>query len=163
MFNIDVLLIPPHTSHLLLVFDVSIAFPLKTYFGHELNKLVFDASTKACTLSNITSGFAQTGILPLNPEKPLSSDFTMDDQNTYVNRSKNNLPTLFLNSEIGLKHLFREENGREITQNDISNIFDQVFKILTQNLEISSGIPLSKIPDIFIEKESEIEKLEIPI
>lgn len=87
----------------------------------------------------------------------------MDDQNIYVNRSKNNLPTLFLNSEIGLKHLFREENGREITQNDISNIFDQVFKILTQNLEISSGIPLSKIPDILIEKESEIEKLEIPI
>lgn len=87
----------------------------------------------------------------------------MDDQNIYVNRSKNNLPTLFLNSEIGLKHLFREENGREITQNDISNIFDQVFKILTQNLEIASGIPLSKIPDIFIEKESEIEKLEIPI
>lgn len=39
LFNIDLLLIPPHTSHILSTFDVSLASPLKTYFSEELSKL----------------------------------------------------------------------------------------------------------------------------
>lgn len=77
----------------------------------------------------------------------------MNDQNIYENRSRNTLLTLFLNSELGLKHLFREENGRDLTQNDLNNIFDQIFNLLTEDLEISSGISLSKIPDIIFNND----------
>lgn len=185
LFNIDLILIPPHTSHLLSVFDVSIASPLKTFFTHELNKLNFNpaestqknltffrtfiinsflnAMTKSCTPSNIMAGFKKTGIFPLNPEIPLSSDFAMGDQNIYQNRAKNNLPTLFLNSELGLKHLFKEENNRDLTQDDLNNTLFQIFDLLTKNLEITSGIPLSKLPDILIDQGDTIKKLEVNV
>lgn len=35
-FDVDVVLIPPHTSHLLQGLDVSVASPLKTYFKEAL-------------------------------------------------------------------------------------------------------------------------------
>lgn len=36
LFDIDLVLIAPHTSHLLQAFDVAISAPLKTYFKEEL-------------------------------------------------------------------------------------------------------------------------------
>lgn len=184
LFNIDLLLIPPHTSHLLSPFDVALASPLKTYFSELLNELNYStsltlrknltnirtriieiflsASTKACTLTNITSGFNTTGIYPLNPEIPLNSDYTMNVLNIFTNNAKK-LPTLFLNSNKGLEYLFYEEYGRQLTQNDLNGCYTDAINLLTNNLKINSGIPLSKIPDILIDKGQSIEKLKIPV
>ena len=42
LFDVDVVLIPPHTSHILQAFDVSVASPLKTYFKEFLISERFD-------------------------------------------------------------------------------------------------------------------------
>ena len=98
LFNIQLLLIPPHTSHLLQPFDVVVASPLKNYFKEELVSQKFNnyiqngidiikqtrrelrdslihsfinSLRKSCTIENIQSGFRQAGIVPINAEEPL--------------------------------------------------------------------------------------------
>lgn len=184
LFNIDLLLLPPHTSHLLSPFDVSLASPLKLYFSQFLNEfnlftnlslrknLTFlrnqviesfiSSAAKACTPANIKSGFSQTGISPLNPEIPLSTDYAIENNNIFQNFA-NSLPTFFLNSEAGLAYLFYQENNRNVTQNDFKECYQKAIDILTKDLKINSGIPLSKIPEILIDNGQTIEKLQVPI
>lgn len=176
VFNIDLLLIPAHTSHLLSPFDVSIASPLKTYFSNDLNNMNYstdgsvkknlayfrtfsidsflNSSVRACSPNNIRSGFRAAGISPLNPNKPLTSDYAMENPGVYQNRANNNLPTYYLNSEFGLNYLFYEENKRNLNQNDLDTSLQQIFDLLTNNLDITTGIPLSHIPDILTELDS---------
>jgi hypothetical protein len=104
--GIDVLVLPSHCTHVLQVFDVSIAGALKVFlaqFCEEL-ELTFDefhqlvatetipesmgekrrwlleaflnAWDKAACRSNILSGFKKCGIVPLKPEIPLANHLT---------------------------------------------------------------------------------------
>ena len=82
--EIEMVLIPPHTSHALQPLDVSYFKPLKTYYhqqatvwqhsnkNKEISKVVFGGLLKhawnlAATVGNATKGFEKTGIYPLNP------------------------------------------------------------------------------------------------
>ena len=105
-FNIDVLIFPGHTSHLLQAFDVAIASPLKSAYKRwlllydlDLNNLFValnpkkemgeirimmisclnNAISDSATLGNIQSGFRASGIHPLNKDAPLQSRFAMDN------------------------------------------------------------------------------------
>ena len=156
------LLIPAHTSHLLSPFGVSIASPLKTHFSNDLNNMNYstdgsvkknlayfrtfsidsflNSSVRACSPNNIRSGFRAAGISPLNPNKPLTSDYAMENPGVYQNRANNNLPTYYLNSEFGLNYLFYEENKRNLNQNYLDKSLQQIFDLLTNNLDITTGI-----------------------
>ena len=81
--NIDLLILPPHTSHMLQPLDVSIFSPLKRALRVETDRLIaldsgriarvewteayIRARQRAFTLSNIQSGWKATGLWPLSP------------------------------------------------------------------------------------------------
>ena len=105
--NIDLLVLPPHTSHCLQPFDVAVASPLKTAFKKHINSSMKRARemvpgkqdspekltseqlrytllssfltslSQAATLNNCRAAFSATGIYPFNPGEPLSSHFAM--------------------------------------------------------------------------------------
>jgi hypothetical protein len=106
LFNVELLILPPHCSHCLQPFDVGIGSPLKTEFKRtigsafrKVNKFAeiterkkeslsaeelrlvlvsafIDALRKATTKSNCMSAFEQAGISPLEPGNPLNSPIT---------------------------------------------------------------------------------------
>ena len=126
LFNIDLLILPAHSTHIMQPFDVSLAAPLKVEFIKQLKKYQFiididNLSLKECikmsaaqgrfilirsflealrivsSYDNILSGFASTGIYPLDPTVPLNSRFLLSQALTPIKR--NSMSNKFLNSE----------------------------------------------------------------
>ena len=102
-FGIDMLTLPGHSTHVLQPFDVSVAAVLKSYmsrsverWNRDLEAGVVVAPTAAGTkrlvlvssfldaLDNIRRGlvrsaFAAAGLVPVNPERPMSSPLVLPD------------------------------------------------------------------------------------
>ena len=184
LFGVDLVLIPPHTSHLLQVFNVAVASPLKTYFKEFLIKEKFDlyfangfmdtkqttkslrssmiksflnSISKSATLSNIQEGFRSTGIVPIDRYVPLSSEFAVDPTDYDSERLTR---CYWLNSEESLAELFFNEYDRQITEDDYSiNLNDIIDEIKTSSLE--EGISLSELPSLFIEESDGIQRVDI--
>ena len=82
-YNIILLVMPPHTSHLLQPLDLSIFGPLKTYLGRELDRFTQSGISRiqkhewvtaycharplAMQSKNIASGFKHGGLIPFAP------------------------------------------------------------------------------------------------
>ena len=80
---IDLLILPPHTSHVLQPLDVGVFAPLKRALASETDavarldygriqriewtKMYIRARGKALTSTNIVSGWKATGLEPLSP------------------------------------------------------------------------------------------------
>ena len=175
LFDIDLVLLPPHTSHLLQPFDVAVAASLKTNFKEELITERFDsyvlqgidiskqtavelrnsmiksfinALRKSSSLHNIESSFRKSGILPLNVMEPLKSQFAIDS-NT-INDNESLLRNYWLNCESGLAELFQKENGHLPTESDFDINLVDVLKDL-KNASIEEGKALSTLPPLIIE------------
>ena len=107
--NIDVLILPSHCTHVLQIFDVSIASPLKNYFGAALKKYLHDmndegpaapkirraaieaflhAWSAACTYKNCVNGARKTGIYPLSLDAMCESHFVRDLPDEEVPRQR---------------------------------------------------------------------------
>jgi hypothetical protein len=107
MNGIDVLVLPPHSSHLLQMFDVGPVSPIKTAFKEELDKRMSGISTarpgekmqrtrialiesfinalhRGATPGNIISGFSRTGICPFNPDVVLRSNSAVEAPNASI-------------------------------------------------------------------------------
>jgi hypothetical protein len=99
--GLDVLVLPPRSSHLLQMFDLSPASPIKTAFKKKLNKPMSEISParsgekmqriqialiesfihalhREPTLAHIISEFSRTGICPFNLDVVLRSDFQVE-------------------------------------------------------------------------------------
>lgn len=192
-FNILLLILPGHTSHILQPFDVGIGSPLKAAFmKHFLNcklhgdeditisnmanmklndirEMMLDCFLKALdevtTRENIWSSFKKTGISPLNPEKPLSSDYIFDNQNIYAN-----IRDSFLNSKCininndALKVLFEHDFKHPGTEEELGLSVLKIKDMVSQShsASLDKGRLLTKVPDLYkIRKETiKIIKLE---
>ena len=187
IFNIDLLLIPPHTSHILSPFDIALASPIKTYFSQELTKFEYkeelfegrkfltflrkfvikaflNSADKSCTTNNIQSGFERAGMHPYQPDKPLFSDFSMENEHhLFQNKADNSLPTFFINSEEGLAYLYKKEYNKDISTADLTNSLNDIYDLLKEKRNIEIGIPLSKLPDILIENGNYYRRLKVPV
>lgn len=95
--EIELVLIPPHTSHALQPLDVSFFKPLKAYYNQHattwqhshphkgITKVAFgglfkEAWNQAATVGNAAKGFQKTGIFPLNPNAIPDHKFIGDIQ-----------------------------------------------------------------------------------
>ncbi|CAI6356543.1 unnamed protein product [Macrosiphum euphorbiae] len=82
---VHLLCFPPHTTHRLQPLDVSLIYPLSTYYSeevrkwhvnhpgrvvtiHQIPKLFKPSFLKACTMQTAVNGFKKTGISPINPD-----------------------------------------------------------------------------------------------
>jgi hypothetical protein len=101
LFNVDILIIPGHTTHVLQPFDVGIAAPLKAEFKQqlqqEINSLAAELTDgqrtktgalgchmvaaflnpfhKVATPGNLYSAFTATRFIPFSPTRPSDSPF----------------------------------------------------------------------------------------
>ena len=130
--GIEILSIPPHTSHKLQPLDLTFFGPLKTYYSQEIDKWMVDnpgkcvmeynvaqllnaAYEKAATLRNALNGFRSNRIVPFNPDVFSECDLVpvlLTEINT-KDASSMNMP---LNQEA----LVKEENT-EISESVTSN------------------------------------------
>lgn len=84
--EIELICLPPHTTHVLQPLDRTVFKPLKTYYHHETNSFVHTNPTasitkfvfgrifsaawrKGATVGNAVKGFECTGIYPFHPNK----------------------------------------------------------------------------------------------
>lgn len=185
LFNIDLVLLPPHTSHLLQAFDVSVAAPLKTNFKEELILERFDSFfqngidiakqtanqlrdslikafinslRKSSTIHNIESGFKKSGFVPFNIEEPLSSQFAMTNNANY--NDENLLKNYWLNRERPLNELFEHENGRPMNEQDFDINLSQVLKNL-KNGDIKNGKALSDVPPLILNEADGLSVIDL--
>ena len=172
IFMIDVILIPGHSTHVLQPFDVGIGSPLKVAYkksflqkqfsGNQANhKIVanelmcmmidslLDAVSAGCTFTNIKSAFAAAGISPVEPGIPLNNEYVSipNQQNPTHNPYGGQL----LTSPEVMQTLFRNDYGREMTEDDLRldlNGLKQIVKDLFDNK--LDGWGLSPIPPLHI-------------
>nr|CAA83918.1 transposase [Pyricularia grisea] len=105
--NIQLLYLPPHSSHVLQPLDLSVFGPLKEAYRRQLGFVSqFCCSTvigkrnfllcyrkarlKAFIAKTIQSGWRTTGLWPVNLVKPLLSPFLLENSNANVIKDKNN-------------------------------------------------------------------------
>lgn len=187
LFEVDLVLLPPHTSHLLQAFDVAVAAPLKSNFknelvhqqfnlyfanGYNINKQTarelrtsliksfLNSLRKSATISNIESGFSSSGIYPLNVNQPLSSQYTMLPKNNSIHLNQQEIKDYWLNNEEGLAQLFENENGRKITENDFQIDLKKIVKDI-KNSTIEEGKGLSNLPPLFLEDGDTITEINL--
>lgn len=86
-----------------------------------------------------------------------------NEHHLFQNKANNDLPIFYLFSEKGLSNLFFREHNRLFTHEDLNNTFNDIIKLLTENLDIDTGMPLSQLPDILIERENKLERLKVKI
>lgn len=106
--NIDVLTLPPHTSHKLQPLDRGVFGPLKTYFGNSCSawmfnhpnvpigiqnvaELVAEPILKGASSMNIISGFRASGIWPFNRDIFTENDFL---SSSVTDRPYENIPSI---------------------------------------------------------------------
>ena len=180
LFNIDLLLLPPHRSHIIQPFDVSMASPLKNAFARcfysaiaqardsKQSKLLsakeirnamigsfLDSIHIGGTPTNIMNGFKASGIYPFNPNEPLASPYCTD-----YNVNDINFNNFWINSEDYLITLFEKENGRKPTSADFQIDFNIISHAI-YNSSIATGRGLSKLPDILYEESGIIRRITL--
>lgn len=141
-FNISVLIIPSHTSHILQMFDVVLGYPLKSTFSDKFEKLLKDlendksistytskirlaaikALISAWTMTSnpiMTEKSAKiTGIYPINPDEVKKSVFVHElseqEKNRFIERQKRNQNRINISGQIITSHEKIEELANRI-------------------------------------------------
>ena len=181
LFNIDVVCFPGHTSHLLQMFDVCIAGPLKQEFkkqlyaqnftqfmesldpadiasgkvsARQLRATMLEAFLAACdeviTRKNCKKSFEATGISPYNPSRVLDNEYAVSPPVEGVHpRRSGKANGKWLTAEENLRQMFREEKGRDMTEDDWTISLREVYQAL-QNSSLDSGIPLGPPPELLL-------------
>jgi hypothetical protein len=157
--GIDVIVLSEHSSHLLQMFDMVVAAPLKSAFTLKLDRTISwftdanpgerdktqilcrilirsftNALHRGATSANIISGLRVTGIMPSNPEIPLESQFAIDpiDPASFtIHRTGAEInETVFMFSS-GLDFLSRHELMRPMGMQIMILMIDRFGKLFT--------------------------------
>lgn len=168
-FDIELLILPGHCSHVMQPFDVALASPLKSHYKKSLDAKKFkgdgrvpiqtaqevrtlmissfiDAVSSSCTYTNVLTSFASTGLAPLDPSIPLNSQFAMIDSNATTNNGVE-----VINDLEGLAKLFKEEQGRDLTDIDLQLSLQELKNVYTTLKDkTKNGLLLSDLPSIII-------------
>lgn len=187
-FNIDILILPGHSSHILQPFDLTVASPLKSQFKINLSNAQFnidnlnfnnfgvlqkqtaqqlremlircfiDAHHKACSPSNIKMGFEKSGICPLDPNRPLESQYIMPEipAELKVNPEDEIISGQWTNSEEMLPKLFFLQHGHQQMPDERYDFFEIAKSIKNGECDC---ILFSEFPPFLVETEPNKYKL----
>ena len=118
------------------------------------------AYEKIFTTDNSARSFSATGIAPLSPQRVIESSYCMDPPSQHIFRARQSKASgKWLTSEESLREMFRDENRRELTEEDLKQSLDEIYGEL-RAASIEHGIPLGDPPE-FLSKHpaDEIYKL----
>jgi hypothetical protein len=179
LFNVDVLILPGHTTHVLQALDVVINSPLKAEFKRLLMAAIeamlskgmpderskadvlrcqmvsafLDAFAAVTTPKNLYKGFEATGFSPFNPDRPHESPFLA---NTPVGlfegvaERAGSVNAQLLTAQDALEHRFLEQMGRTLTDQDAAGInFDKAWRALMSGT-LEGGRALTQRPKIWL-------------
>jgi hypothetical protein len=151
LFNVDVLILPGHTTHVLQPLDVCITSPLKGKFKEELMQEVnvileliaqgnpskadamrcrivaafLSAFHAVTTPRNLHSAFGARGLVPFNPERPQESLFVSPaPDSTYegVIRRTNHVNAELVTDIDFLQRRFEVQYKRHMTDEDLNGL-----------------------------------------
>jgi hypothetical protein len=188
--GIDVLVLPPHSSHLIQVFDVGITPALKTASKNELEKRIkkimkappgrtfqamrmalvesfINAVHRGATPGNILRGFRKSDICPVNPMKPLRSQFTVEPPEPGIYHTVNKgaeINELVLTWPSGLDKLAQIEFGRPFNPLMERVNYRQAWEGLSQKTVVERR-SLSSPPPFFVRLDKDptmIKEIHIP-
>jgi hypothetical protein len=168
MRGLDVLVLLPHFSQILHLFDVGPASPIKTAFKEELDKRIGDIAAapageklqrilkalvesfanglhRGATPGNIISGFRHPDICPFDPEVPLRTDFAIEAPNHSIFRTISTgteVNELLFTDDEGFNKLSQIEFRRDLVEEDKRINSRQVWETLTRKT-VLEGRPLS--------------------
>jgi hypothetical protein len=183
MFNIELLILPAHSSHLLQPVDVAVASPVKTEFKKKMDAALgrlmaadpekreksellrevmvesfLVALEKGATFENIISGFRKSGIFPLERSVPLSSQFATAAPDPEIFR------TINTGTEVGNKELTSTE-GLEFLRN-IARLPPPLYGLHAVSISpilarifcnsVENGLAISNIPPYFEETSPDV-------
>jgi hypothetical protein len=161
LFNVDVLILPGHTTHVLQALDVAINSPLKTEFKRLIRDYIFkfvavlqkgdrskadvlrcqmvkaflNAFSMVTSPDNLHSAFEATGFSPFNPERPHESRFLANGPSSLfegIVQRPNSVNSQLLTGQEALRTRFFEQTGRVLKDADLSRINpDEVWRKLT--------------------------------
>ena len=121
-----------------------------TQIRSSMIECFISACQKACCRSNCESAFAATGIYPYAPERVLESQYAIEPpQEGIFPKRSGKANSQFLTSEESLAAMFLEENGRELTPEDMRISIAQIFDEM-KSAGLDRGIPLTSAPDVLI-------------
>jgi hypothetical protein len=178
-FNVDVLILPGHTTHVLQAFDVCVASPLKTEFkkllqarleellhlppgsrmkAAKLREIIvgafLDALHKATSPGNLESAFATTGFVPLDPTRPLQSPFVSEGPDGVfegIRTKPNPINAELLTHPVKLNEMFRGRTGRDMQPQDLMNINLAAQWQRLRDARPAQGKALSPMPTFFVQ------------
>ena len=106
----------------------------------------------------------KSGIVPLDPTKPLSNEFTFDTNVIYSDMRESflNNKCLNLNEEV-MRELFKHDFNREGSKDELNLTFDKVINIIPNlySNPLSVGRLLTKIPWLYIDKGLYIQGIKL--
>jgi len=159
--DIQVILLLPHTSHLLQLLDISIFSPLKHYLSWNLDKLIHtriakvekcewvECFVKACPLAltskNIQSGFKATSIYPPVDHSKVLDKFPLHEPiNTTSQNNTTEHPATPEAGDITLTYKIRENPildtpmlnslKKRLVKKKTTDVFNSVVKDLFQSM-----------------------------
>ena len=182
LFNVDVVTFPGHCTHLLQMFDVALAGPIKAEFkkllfseqfrplletlnpvdnsmhhrrnsGELRSKMIqsfLTALEKVLTKQNCRRSFEVTGIFPYDPSRVVDSNYAVDHprpEHIQARRRMSKTNSKFLTSEECLAQMFRDEQGRDPTEEDFRLSFREILRSLRAN-SMDFGIALGRAPQL---------------
>jgi hypothetical protein len=160
LFDVDVLILPGHTTHVPQALDVAINSPLKTEFKRLLRDEVFkvletlkkgdrskadmlrcrmveaflNAFSLVTTPQNLHSAFEATGFVPFNPNRPHESRFLANGPSRLfegIVQRPNSVNSQLLTDHEALRSRFFEQTRRVLTDEDLAGInVDQIWRDL---------------------------------
>jgi hypothetical protein len=179
LFNVDVLILPGHTTHVLQALDVGVNSPLKVKFKELLAQGINEfiewvnqgnpskADTLRCrmveaflnafhavtTPGNLYSAFAATGFVPFNPIRAQESPFVADaPPGVYEGAAPraNNVNAELLTDPDNLQLRFAQKYGRPMTPVDLNGMdLGKTWNDLMQG-SLDSGRILTPRPTLWI-------------
>jgi hypothetical protein len=179
LFNVDILIVPGHTTHFLQPFDVGIAEPLKAEFKQQLQQEInslaaeltdgqrtkaealrchmvaafLNAFHKVTTPGDLSSAFAATGFIPFSLSRPLGSPFVATAPPGVFEEIFTRPAAVnaeLLTDHDYLQRLLVEEKCRVMTDQDLSLIDLEVIWNRLMMGELQSGRILTSQPRIWV-------------